>query len=260
MKPTSIMTFAKSFRRNRMTKQLLNLIHNARLLARLGSRVVLAVVFSWAFLIPQAMRAQGTTATLGGVVTDPSGAIISYAVIQLKNDAAGDVRQTRSNGSGVFSFSGVPSGDYTVNINAKGFTAFEQTGIHLDPGDQRSIRNIKLSVGSSETITVTDATAHLNLDSGELSNTISAQDIKQLSVEGRDVTELLKILPGMAINNGTNPENRSYDPSIVNFTGALGAYSGNGTPQNATSLLTDGADITDPGSYGIAIQNVNYDQ
>jgi hypothetical protein len=209
---------------------------------------------------PKSAQAQGTTATLGGTITDPSGAVVPSATVNLKNAASGDLRSTRSNGAGVFSFSAIPSGNYSLKIQASGFSSFEQTGIHLDPGDERSIRGIKLSVGSSETVTVTDATAHLNLDSGELSNTISAQDIKQLSVEGRDVTELLKILPGMAINNGTNPENRSYDPSIVNFTGALGAYSGNGTPTNATSLLTDGADITDPGSYGIAIQNVNYDQ
>ncbi|MGI4827605.1 MAG: hypothetical protein ACRYFU_05360 [Janthinobacterium lividum] len=49
-------------------------------------------------------------------------------------------------------------------------------------------------------------------------------------------------------------------PSIVTFGGASGAYSGNGTQVNSTAILSDGMDITDPGSYGAAIQNVNYDQ
>jgi hypothetical protein len=225
-----------------------------------ASCVMFALLLSLALFASLSARAQGTTATLGGTVIDPAGAVIPNAEIVLKNAASGDLRNTRSNESGVFSFSAIPSGDYTLNIRMKGFSTFEQTGIHLDPGDERSIRDIRLSIGSSEVVTVTEATAHLNLDSGELSNTISALDIQHLAVEGRDVTELLKILPGMAINNGTNPANQSYDPSIVNFTGAIGAYSGNGTPVNATSLLTDGTDITDPGSYGIAIQNVNYDQ
>ncbi len=206
-------------------------------------------------------HAQGTTASIGGTVTDASGAVMPNADITLKSTAGG-LRSTQSNSSGVFAFSAIPSGDYVLTIKAHGFGTFEQTGIHLDPGDQRAIREIHLKVDAAESVTVTSATGQLSLDSGEISSTISAQDIEHLAVEGRDVTELLKILPGMAINPGQfpSPENRSYDPSIVSFTGALGSYSGNGTPNNATSLLTDGADITDPGSYGIAIQNVNYDQ
>ncbi|AXC12658.1 Oar protein [Acidisarcina polymorpha] len=233
---------------------------------RVVPSLIVALVFSLVFVAPQSARPQGTTATLGGIVVDPAGASIAEAEIKLTNTATGDTRQTTSNSSGAFSFSGVPSGDYQVRIEAKGFESYEQTDVHLDPGDQRTIRDIHLKLGTaSESVTVTAATNQLNSDSGELSSTISAADIQHLAVEGRDVTELLKILPGMAIRNGTaaynvNPENRSYDPSIVNFTGALGAYAGNGTPVNGTSLLTDGVDITDPGSYGIAIQNVNYDQ
>ena len=232
-------------------------------LAWCGSRLLFAVLVAATVAESTGFaHAQGTTATVGGTVTDNSGAVLPDAAVQLKNIVVGDLRTTQSNSSGAFVFSAVPSGDYALTIRAKGFNTFEQTGIHLDPGDQRAIREIRLTVGASESVTVTSATAQLNLDSGEISSTISAQDIEHLAVEGRDVTELLKILPGMAINPGQfpSPENRSYDPSIVNFTGALGAYSGNGTPNNATSLLTDGADITDPGSYGIAIQNVNYDQ
>lgn len=222
-------------------------------------RIVMVLMLCLGFTLPHSLAAQGTTATLGGTVLDSSGAAIPKATVELKNSSSGDLRSTQSNGSGVFSFSAIPSGDYTLNIKVKGFNTFEQTGIHLGPGDDRSIRDIKLAAGAEERVEVTSATGHLDLDSGELSNTISSEDIKHLAIEGRDVTELLKILPGMAINNGTNASNYSYDPSIVNFTGAMGAYSGNGTPQNATALLTDGTDITDPGSYGIAIQNVNVD-
>jgi hypothetical protein len=222
--------------------------------------MMIALLLIFGVSLPHRVYAQGTTATLGGTIMDSSGAVIPQATVQLKNTTSGDLRTTQSNGSGVFSFSAIPSGDYTLDIKAKGFSTFEQTGVHLDPGDERSIRDIKLGAGSTESVVVSSAVGNLNTDSGELSNTISSEEIQHLAVEGRDVTELLKILPGMAINNGTNTENRSYDPSIVNFTGALGAYSGNGTPQNATALLSDGVDITDPGSYGIAIQAVNYDQ
>ena len=220
-------------------------------------------LLSAAALAPSALYAQGTTATLGGTVTDATGAVVPNAQIVLVNEASGDKRVSKSNGSGVFSFSGVPTGDYDVNIAAPGFAGFEQKSIHLDPGDQRTIRDINLSVGSATaSIEVKSAADTINLDSGEQSALISAEDIKHLSVEGRDVTELLKILPGFAISKGGtgNIDNTAYDPAQVNPTGALGQYAANGTPVNGQALLSDGVDITDPGAFGGALQNVNYEQ
>lgn len=210
-----------------------------------------------------AAYAQATTASLGGTVTDTTGAVVPKAQIVLKSTLRGDTRTSVSNDSGVFNFAAVPTGDYTVTITAPGFKTFQQTGIHLDPGDERSVREIKLQAGgSSETVEVTEAANTVNLDSGEQSSLISSEEIKHLSVEGRDVTELLKILPGFAISRGGagSFDNSSYDPAQVSPTGALGQYAANGTPVNGQALLFDGVDITDPGAFGGALQNVNYEQ
>ncbi|HEY4357696.1 MAG TPA: carboxypeptidase regulatory-like domain-containing protein [Acidobacteriaceae bacterium] len=204
--------------------------------------------------------AQGS-ANVDGIVHDVTGALVPKATITLKNIATGKILSTKSNGSGVFSFSGLNTGDYVLDVASTGFMSEEFSGIHLNPGDQRTFREIKLKVGETATVTVTDVQGQLSTDSGETSTLISAEDIDHLAVEGRDVTELLKILPGMAIvQNSTNFANAAYDPSLVSFGGAIGAYSGNGTQTNSTAILSDGMDITDPGSYGLAIQNVNYDQ
>jgi len=226
-------------------------------------RVGALFVASAAWLTTQPLFAQGTTATLGGTVTDATGAVVPNAQVILTNESTGDKRNSRSNSAGVFSFSAVPTGDYDIMITASGFKGFEQKRIHLDPGDQRTVRDIAMAVGgSSETVEVNVATDQINLDSGEQSSLISAQEIEHLSVEGRDVTELLKILPGFAISNGGtgNVNNAQYDPAQVNPTGALGQYAANGTPLNGTALLSDGVDITDPGAFGGALQNVNYEQ
>lgn len=202
-----------------------------------------------------------SSANVDGVVHDPSGALIVKAKVELKNAATGKVLATTSNKSGVFSFSGLETGDYVLDVDAPGFQAQELAGIHLNPGDQRTFRDIKLVLGDTASVTVTDVQGQLSADSGETSTLISSEDIDHLAVEGRDVTELLKILPGMAIvQNSTTLSNSAYDPSLVSFGGAIGAYSGNGTQTNSTAILSDGMDITDPGNYGSAIQNVNYDQ
>jgi hypothetical protein len=214
-------------------------------------------------MLTPAAWGQGTTASLGGTVTDATGAVIPTASVAATNQRTGDKRTIQANGDGVFSFSALPVGDYTVDITAKGFATYEQKDLHLDPGDQRTIRDIHMAAASTNTtVEVTSAQDRINLDSGEQSSLITSSEIEHLSVQGRDVTELLKILPGMAISNGGtgNFTNVQYDPSQVNPTGALGQYAANGTPVNGQALLSDGVDITDPGAFGGALQNVNYEQ
>ena len=202
------------------------------------------------------------SSSVSGTVVDPSGAVIPHAAVTLKNLATHDIRQTASNGAGDFTFSAVPSGNYEVDVAASGFEAFRESGIHLDPGSQVNLRELQLAPGAAaQTVVVQAATEAIPLDTGESSTLISSQEIKHLSIEGRDVTELLKTLPGFAMTNGNNNvTNTSYDPSQVTVTGAYGNYSGEGTITNSVALLYDGVDLTDPGAYASMLQNINYDQ
>jgi hypothetical protein len=211
-------------------------------------------------VVPAFSRAQTTTASLSGTVLDPSGAVIAKATIVLTNKTNGATQTTVSGKDGIFSFNSVQSGDYTVTITAKSFATFNEDGVHLDPQDKRVLRNLTLTAGSaSEVVTVEAEGGQLNVDGGEISSLISAEDIKHLAIEGRDVTELLKILPGFTpISQGIG--NTTYDPAQVGVSGGVGQYSGNGSPLYAVALLSDGADITDPGNFGATIQTVNYDQ
>jgi hypothetical protein len=205
-------------------------------------------------------HAQVITGTLSGTVQDTSGAVIPNATIVLKNALSGATRTATSSGSGSFTFAGINSGDYVITITSPNFKTLTESGIHLDPGDSRTLPSLVLKPGNtSETVTVTADNNDVPLDSGERSDLITADEIKHLSVEGRDVTELFKILPGFAIAN-QGVTNSSYDPSQVTVNGALGNYSANGNPVSGIYLLLDGADITDAGNYGAALQNVNYDQ
>lgn len=220
------------------------------------------LILSAILVMPAVIYAQSTTATLSGTVVDPSGAVIPHAAVTLKNDATHDVRQTTSNGAGDFSFSAVPSGNYEVDVTFAGFQALRENGIHLDPGSQVNLHELKLAPGAAaQTVVVQAAAESIPLDTGASSTLISSQEIKHLSIEGRDVTELLKTLPGFAMSGGNNNvTNTAYDPSQVTVTGAYGSYSGEGTITNSVALLYDGVDLTDPGAYASMLQNINYDQ
>ncbi len=201
-------------------------------------------------------------ATLSGTVVDPSGAVIPGADVTLRSTATADVRTVKSNGTGDFVFPDLPVGTYDLDIKAQGFEELKEAGIHLDPNDRRSLHAVRMTAGQvNQSVTVEAESGAITLDSGEESTMITSSDINNLSVEGRDVTELIKILPGFAITNGNNNlNNTTYDPSQVSVTGAYGNYSGEGTVTNSVALLYDGIDVTDPGAFASMLQNINYDQ
>ena len=218
-----------------------------------------ALIASGAAVISPAGYAQVITGSLSGTVQDPSKAVIPGAKITLRNTLSGETRTLTSNGSGSFTFAGINSGDYSVTVAAPNFSTYTLNGIHLDPGDSRSLTSLVLQPGKADQQVTVTADTDVPLDTGERSDLITAEQIKHLSVEGRDVTELFKTLPGFAIAN-QGVSNSAYDPSQVSVNGALGNYSANGNPVSGVYLLLDGADITDAGNYGAALQNVNYDQ
>jgi hypothetical protein len=200
--------------------------------------------------------AQVGAAALSGVIQDPSGAVISGATVTLQNDASGAQRTSHSNGSGAFTFEAVPSGDYTLTLEQKGFKQLVRQGIHLNPGDNLALADLRLAVGSSnQSVTVSTELSGLPLDSGQLSATISAKDLDQLSVVGRDATELQRILPGFAIRS-LGPQNSAPNFSQVQV-GQPTPYASNGAPVAGITIKLDGANLTDAGSMGSNLQNIN---
>lgn len=213
-------------------------------------------------MIPTYCVAQ-KTATLTGTVQDESGAVVSGAKIVLTDEASKAERTTVSNGEGYFTFSAVQTAIYDVEVQAKGFESWRVTAFEVDPGDQRSVPNIRLKVGViTEVVTIAADRLGVNTTSGERSDLITSEDIKRLSTVGRDVSELIKFLPGFAINPGGSIQNGAVDTSLVGFgSTALPGYAANGAaPQsgNAT-VVSDGVSVVDPGDMGASITNVNMD-
>jgi hypothetical protein len=205
------------------------------------------------------------TGTIAGSVVDKTGAVIPGAKVTLINEATKDTRTTASNAEGFFSFSGVVASDYTVKVEIKGFGSVEHKAIHLSPGDQRNL-NVALGVAAEDqSVTVVASTSEISVDSGDLTSTVDAGDIAKLSLTGRDVTELIKTLPGF--NNFTNMggiQNKSnYDSTVTSaWNSPVGnGISGAGNPNRSggTALTSDGASILDPGCNCSATQTVNAD-
>jgi len=208
-----------------------------------------------------ALHAQ-TTAQISGLVTDTTGAVIPGATITLVNEATQDTRVVKSNSDGLYSFPALLPSSYTIKVTAKGFEPKDLTGLVLHAGDERSVPAFAMTVGSeSQTVTVSAASEMIPQDNGERSDILSSKDIENLALEGRDTTELLKVLPGATtISGGLTQNNPSFsDLSISANESAVGnGININGVPnRGGTALLSDGVSVLDPGDNASSIGIIN---
>jgi hypothetical protein len=215
------------------------------------------------FVLSTSLMAQ-QTGSIVGTVTDKTGAVVPNAKVILTNTATKDLRNTITNGEGFFAFNGVVTGDYSVKIDSTGFRVAEQSGLHISPGDRKNI-NVALAIAKgSEQVTVEAEAAQIQVvDSGERSSVLSSKDIKNLALQGRDVTELVKTLPGF--NNTTGGGGlgnyNGYDPTVTSIGSSVGnGYSASGTPnRTGTSLTSDGANVIDVGCNCNSTMTINAD-
>ena len=203
-----------------------------------------------------------TTAELGGSVADSSGGLIPGAKVTLINEQTRDTRVATSDGSGVFTFPALLPSTYDVKVEMKGFQPKEIDGIVLHAGDHQTVPNLALAVGAdTQTVTVQANSQMITEDTGERSAVLDAKDIQNLALEGRDTTELLKVLPGATTQSGGLTQNNSSfsDLNVSANESAIGnGISLNGVPnRGGTQLLSDGVSILDPGDSASSISIVS---
>jgi len=202
-----------------------------------------------------------TTGTLTGTAYDQTGAVVPKAKVIMLNQSSGDTRQTTCNEVGYFSFVGVIPGVYTVTVEAEGFKSWKHAEVAINPGDLRTISNVKLEIGkSTESITVEATPDEVQpVDSGERSSVLTTKQIDQLTLASRNVTVLMKILPGVTTKPGLGA---GSGIDWINVIGSQGSLVGNGLNANGapdrggTSITNDGANVIDPGCNCWGIQTV----
>jgi len=212
-------------------------------------RLVAALAVWWVCYASSPVRAQNVSAALTGTVADASGAVVPNATVILKNENSGDTRKTVSNAEGFFTISAIQPGSYAVSIEAAGFQKWEQKNISFNAGDKRNLSDIALTLGAqTETVEVTGVAQEITpVDSGEKSSVITEKQLQSVAILGSNAAEFIKILPGMAINGGT--QNQASFTGEIHGTGngPVGSFSANGQRTAALDITSDGAHIIDPG-------------
>ena len=139
-----------------------------------------------------------TSATLRGTVKDPNGAVVPNATVTVTLVATQTERSTKTNSDGVYTFTSLTPGVYTMAVEASSFKKAVKTDINLSPNETRGL-DVDMAIGAAtESVTITaSAVEEIKTETGERSNTIKASQIENLSIISRNSLELLRILPGV---------------------------------------------------------------
>jgi hypothetical protein len=183
------------------------------------------------------VRAQELSATLSGVVTDSSGAVIPHASVAIALAGVnGATRVVESDGSGNYVATNLTAGTYSVSVKAPGFETFSGKNIVLNVAEKHSF-NIQLKAGStSTTVVVEDNPVQVDTETSAQAGTISGMQIRELEINSRNFTQLVTLQPGVT--------NILGDEASSSYTGLIV----NGARGTANNWTVDGADINDSGS------------
>jgi hypothetical protein len=176
---------------------------NTSLQTKWSKRVCLLSFLIGLFLLTMDGFSQVSTASLNGVVRDPSGAAIANATVKLHNVDTNIDRATVSNHDGVYAIVSIIPGSYTLEASASGFGAQQIPSFALTVG-QTATFDFALQVGVQNiVVTVQGTEPQLDVTSSNLGTVMATQQVNDLPLNGRNFTQLLQLTPGVVpINTG----------------------------------------------------------
>ena len=189
--------------------------------------------------------------SIEGTVTDASGAVLSDVNLMLINTATGVSQIAQSNAEGYFRFPTLPPGSYKLTATKPGFQTLNQENVSLLAQETRTVPMV-MKVGQvQETVTVTSEAAAIQLAESKIGADISAKEISELPLTGRNVFNVVSLTPG--VTGVGQASGGAFDNSVFSLVNG-GNTNANGQRGDANSFYLDNTYATsnpDPGVYNL---------
>jgi len=189
------------------------------------------------------------SSNIQGVVSDPAGAAINGASVELRNVDTGVSASTKTSDSGNYRFNSLPPGNYVISAEFQGFRKTEARFV-LSTSETKGV-NLTLPVASTQqTITVEVTPPAVDTDDSRLQATLSSDTVRDLPEANRNLWDVLAVAPGV-VGNGTRQLGESPGGFADNFGTQTPQISANGRSYTGNLVMVDGMNVTSP------IQNGN---
>ena len=175
-----------------------------------------------------------STGSITGNVSDATGAVLANAKITMTG-STGQTLRAASNNAGEYSFGGLIPGTYSVRIEAKGFKTTQLTlEVKVDNAANGSA---KLEIGQESTVVeVQGSSLQVNTEQATVQGVLTASQIENLPVNGRNFLDLAQLEPGVQIQDGQNFDPTKAGFSSISFGGRFG---------RTARIEVDGVDVSD---------------
>ena len=211
----------------------------------------LVIVCVLALMIPPAMYGQAT-GSFSGNVLDKSGSAIPGATVSITSQTTGLARDAKTDNAGHYLIPLLPVGTYTVHVGASGFQNAESKNLTLQV-DEAS--ELDFSIAPATVVTTVEVTGEavaVETANPSLGQVITAQQVSQLPLNGRDFVQLATLTAGATAETNPNSFFTSGSDSEVAARGSFSLSVGGSRP-NSTDWLLDGVDNNELTSGGIGI-------
>ena len=204
--------------------------------------------FVLAVLAAVPLCAQVSTASISGVVTDNSGAVVPGVALTLTQAETHQQRSTTSNETGGYAFPSLPVGTYTVEASKPGFATFRRSGIQLTVGQAAEV-SIALVVGDvNQAVTVTGDVSLVQATEATISRLVDERQVEGLPLNGRNPANLVFLAPGVSNPVQNVPISNTGSPILQNslvYPTEI-APTVNGVRGGGVYFSLDGANNIDP--------------
>src|SRR5438128_8525456 len=141
--------------------------------------------------------AQVRTASLTGLVADPSGGVVDNATVTVKNKATNVETSAKTDSSGYYTFASLAVGSYTLTVEMKGFKKAIRDNVDLDVGQKARI-DFTLEVGAvTESVMVEAGVPLLTTQEASTGGVVENKLISDLPLAGRNWDDLISLVPGV---------------------------------------------------------------
>jgi hypothetical protein len=189
----------------------------------------ITLLLAFGLIVPATFGQSLTTGDITGTITDPSGAVAPSVSVTLKSADTGETRTAMTSSGGIYRFSLLRPGTYTVTAEARGFNKTE-LAVTVNVG-QTTLSDIKLELGvATTTVEVTAAAPLLQSDNADLSTNIDANMVNNQPNGGNDLTYLAMTAPGVTMATGQG----------------YGNFTANGLPATSNLFTVNGENDMDP--------------
>ena len=212
---------------------------------------LLVVILVGAAASSATLAAQTVTGSISGTVVDAQGAVMPAATVTILNEATGAPRVAVTDARGDFQVTNLQAGQYTVRVEVTSFRTYERKNVVVSSSERVAIGTIALELGSlTDTVSVEATGTHVNTTETQHGGVITRTQIEQIQVLGRDVTSLMRLLPGVRYTTPVDSMGGSFGVDVPSV---------GGLPADWSKVIIDGVVGNEVGNSGMQAQMVNLD-